>query len=78
MSWYEYSNIHAMAASEKRQVGEYVTELLTRARDFSLDTYLKAAAATFRESWRMVDAISEAASARPESVPPRTKVEDVV
>ncbi|KAL1689827.1 exocyst complex component Sec10-like protein [Schizophyllum commune] len=59
-------------------VGEYVTELLTRAREFSLDTYLKAAAATFRESWRMVDAISEAASARPESVPPRTKVEDVV
>ncbi|KAL1742582.1 exocyst complex component Sec10-like protein [Schizophyllum fasciatum] len=59
-------------------VGEYVTELLTRARDFSLDTYLKAAAATFRESWRMVDAISEAAAARPESVPARTKIEDVV
>lgn len=59
-------------------VGEYVTELLTRARDFSLDTYLKAAAATFRESWRMVDNLSEAANARPESVPPRTKVEDVV
>ncbi|TRM62311.1 exocyst complex component Sec10-domain-containing protein [Schizophyllum amplum] len=74
----EHGSRAARVFPPESEVGEYVTELLTRARDFSLDTYLKAAAATFRESWRMVDNLSEAANARPESVPPRTKVEDVV
>ncbi|KAK7047579.1 F-box protein: endocytic membrane traffic, recycling ReCYcling 1 [Paramarasmius palmivorus] len=45
-------------------VGEYITSLLMRAREISTDTYLKAAAATFREAWRMVDAIMQAATAR--------------
>ncbi|KAJ7263978.1 hypothetical protein B0H12DRAFT_268744 [Mycena haematopus] len=43
-------------------VAEYNTSLLTRARILNA-TYLKAAAAaTFRESWRMVDTIMKAAS----------------
>ncbi|KAJ7366617.1 exocyst complex component Sec10-like protein [Mycena albidolilacea] len=58
-------------------VAEYTTSLLTRAREISNATYLKAAAATFRESWRMVDAIMQAASQRPDYVE-RTRAEDVV
>ncbi|KAL0958097.1 hypothetical protein HGRIS_000269 [Hohenbuehelia grisea] len=59
-------------------VGEYIASLLTRAREISNDTYLKAAAATFREAWRMVDAILEAASARTDSAVSTTRAEDIV
>ncbi|SJL10333.1 uncharacterized protein ARMOST_13717 [Armillaria ostoyae] len=59
-------------------VGEYVTSLLTRAREISNETYLKAAAASFKESWRMVDAVLQAAKASPNSNLTQTKAEDVV
>ncbi|KAJ7505525.1 exocyst complex component Sec10-domain-containing protein [Mycena galericulata] len=60
-------------------VAEYITELLTRARELSNATYLKAAAATFREAWRIVDAIVQAAAERPDAANvPRTRAEDVV
>ncbi|KAJ8519438.1 hypothetical protein ONZ45_g3641 [Pleurotus djamor] len=59
-------------------VGEYITSVLLRAREVSTDVYLKAAAATFREAWRMVDAIMLAASVREDSAISRTRVEDVV
>jgi recyclin-1 len=59
-------------------IAEYTTSLLTRAREISNAIYLKAAAATFRESWRMVGAIMEAASQRPDSNVERTHAEDVV
>ncbi|KAG9218157.1 hypothetical protein CCMSSC00406_0008096 [Pleurotus cornucopiae] len=59
-------------------VGEYTTALLTRAREVSNDTYLKAAAATFREAWRMVDAVMQAASVREDSAVSKTRAEDVV
>ncbi|KAJ7729685.1 exocyst complex component Sec10-domain-containing protein [Mycena maculata] len=59
-------------------VAEYITSLLTRARELSNATYLKATAATFRESWRMVDAIMQAAAERPDSNVQRTRAEDVV
>ncbi|KAJ6512048.1 exocyst complex component Sec10-domain-containing protein [Mycena vitilis] len=59
-------------------VAEYITSLLTRAREISNATYLKAAAATFRESWRIVDAILQAASQRPDANVERTRAEDVV
>ncbi|KAF7365418.1 hypothetical protein MVEN_00414500 [Mycena venus] len=59
-------------------VAEYTTSLLTRAREISNATYLKAAAAAFRESWRMVDAIMQAAAQRPDSNVERTRAEDVV
>ena len=41
------------------QVGDYVTPLLSRAREIANETFLKAAAATFRESWRLVDALQQ-------------------
>ncbi|KAI0701854.1 exocyst complex component Sec10-like protein [Cytidiella melzeri] len=59
-------------------VGEYITSLLTRAREISNDIYLKAAAASFRESWRIVDTVMQVASQRPDAVLPRTRAEDVV
>ncbi|KAJ2925297.1 hypothetical protein H1R20_g11764, partial [Candolleomyces eurysporus] len=59
-------------------VGEYVTSLLSRARELSTDTYLKSVAASFRESWRMVDAILEAAKQRDDSNIPKTRAEDIV
>ncbi|KAJ6620768.1 exocyst complex component Sec10-like protein [Mycena sp. CBHHK59/15] len=59
-------------------VAEYITPLLTRARELSNATYLKATAATFKESWRMVDAIMQAASERSDSNIERTRAEDVV
>lgn len=60
------------------QVGEYITSLVTRARELSNATYLTAAAASFRESWRMVDAIMQAAAQRKDSKVTRTMAEDVV
>ncbi|KAJ7644319.1 exocyst complex component Sec10-domain-containing protein [Roridomyces roridus] len=59
-------------------VSDYTTPLLTRARELSNATYLKATAAAFRESWRMVDAIMQAATERPDSKIERTRAEDVV
>ncbi|KIY67488.1 hypothetical protein CYLTODRAFT_422518 [Cylindrobasidium torrendii FP15055 ss-10] len=59
-------------------VGEYITSLLERARQISNDIFLKAAAASFKESFRMVDAILEAAKASPGYELPTTRAEDVV
>ncbi|KAF5323093.1 hypothetical protein D9611_009311 [Ephemerocybe angulata] len=59
-------------------VGEYVSSLLSRARELSTDTYLKSVAASFRESWRMVDAILAAATQRENSNIPKTQAEDVI
>ncbi|KAF9078502.1 exocyst complex component Sec10-like protein [Rhodocollybia butyracea] len=39
-------------------VGEYIQSVLTRAREISVDAYLKATAASFREAWKMVDVIT--------------------
>ncbi|KAI0665843.1 exocyst complex component Sec10-like protein, partial [Trametes maxima] len=43
-------------------VGEYITSLLTRAREISNEVFLKAMAASFKESWRVVDTIVQVAS----------------
>ncbi|EKM56816.1 uncharacterized protein PHACADRAFT_118808 [Phanerochaete carnosa HHB-10118-sp] len=59
-------------------VGEYTTSLLTRAREISNEIFLKASAASFREAWRMVEAIVEVSSARPATAVTRTRAEDVV
>ncbi|TFK34682.1 f-box protein pof6 [Crucibulum laeve] len=59
-------------------VGEYITSLLTRARELSNETYLKATAASFREAWRMVDAIMQAAKQSKDSNISKTRAEDVV
>lgn len=65
------------------QVGEYITALLTRAREGGRDggaMFLQATAASFKEAWRMVDAVMQAAEARPgvESGVLKTRAEDVV
>jgi len=60
-------------------VSEYVTSLLTRARQLGTGVYLRCVAAAFKESWKMVDAIMRAAEERPgEEVVSRTRAEDVV
>ncbi|KAF8074174.1 exocyst complex component Sec10-domain-containing protein [Lyophyllum atratum] len=72
-------------------VGEYITSLLTRARAAPASAvFLQATAASFKEAWRMVDAIVRAAGAREregdaggekpvsaEEVIGRTRAEDV-
>ena len=60
------------------QVGEYISSLLTRAREISNEIFLKAAAASFKEAWRMVDTIVHVASTRDDFQLPKTKAEDVV
>ncbi|KAI1790025.1 exocyst complex component Sec10-like protein [Ganoderma leucocontextum] len=59
-------------------VGEYISSLLTRAREISNGIFLKASAASFKEAWRMVDTIMHIASAREDLKLPKTKAEDVV
>ncbi|KAJ7594120.1 exocyst complex component Sec10-domain-containing protein [Mycena floridula] len=59
-------------------VGEYIASLLSRAQQISNATYLRAAAATFREAFRMVDSIMQAAKQREDSNVSLTKAEDVV
>lgn len=52
--------------------------LLARARDLGAQTFLTAVAASFREAWRMVDAIMQAASQRPDAEIKLTSAEDVM
>ena len=44
------------------QVGEYITPLLSRAREISNHVYLRATAATFSQAWTLVDVILDVAS----------------
>ncbi|KAM6501039.1 Exocyst complex component Sec10-like protein [Amanita muscaria] len=59
-------------------VGEYITSLLARSRELADHTFLRAVAASFREAWRMVDAIMQAASQRPDAGVKLTVAQDVV
>ena len=62
-------------------MAEYITSLLTRAREISNDVFLKASAATFKESWRMVDELVNLnADGAPSKEPfvTQTQAEDVV
>ncbi|KAG7087379.1 hypothetical protein E1B28_013352 [Marasmius oreades] len=63
-------------------VADYISSLLLRAREISTDTYLKAVAATFKEGWRVVDAIMLAAAANGkdpvDNSVTQTRAEDVV
>ncbi|KAI0323382.1 hypothetical protein GY45DRAFT_1264660 [Cubamyces sp. BRFM 1775] len=58
-------------------VGEYISSLLTRAREISNEVFLKATAASFKEAWRMVDTVVQVASTKDPNFP-KTKAEDVV
>ncbi|KAG0696196.1 exocyst complex component Sec10-like protein [Suillus ampliporus] len=57
-------------------VGEYIAPLLTRAREISNALYLTAVAASFRESWRIVDVLITVSSNF--NGKGKDKVEDVV
>ncbi|TFY54975.1 hypothetical protein EVJ58_g8543 [Rhodofomes roseus] len=59
-------------------VGEYTAPLLTRARELSNETFLKACAASFKEAWRMADVILEVAAERSDSCVTKAQAEDVV
>ncbi|KXN81993.1 F-box protein pof6 [Leucoagaricus sp. SymC.cos] len=59
-------------------VGEYVTSLLERTREVSTTVFLQATAACFRVSWKMVDAMMQAAERREDSEITLTKAEDVI
>lgn len=60
------------------KISEYIVSLLTRAREISNESFLKASAASFRELWRLVDAIMQVAGERPDSAVTVTQAEDVV
>lgn len=64
------------------QVGEYIVPLLTKAREVSNEVFLKAAAASFREAWRMVDVLmqisGEIAKDRSPTIITRVQAEDVM
>ncbi|KAG2339127.1 hypothetical protein BDR05DRAFT_984500 [Suillus weaverae] len=57
-------------------VGEYIAPLLTRAREISNTLYLTAVAASFRESWRIVDVLTTVSSNFSDKG--KDKAEDVV
>ncbi|KAG1855634.1 exocyst complex component Sec10-like protein [Suillus subalutaceus] len=57
-------------------VGEYIAPLLTRAREISNALYLTAVAASFRESWRIVDVLTTLSSNFSDKG--KDKAEDVV
>ncbi|KZT01591.1 uncharacterized protein LAESUDRAFT_763596 [Laetiporus sulphureus 93-53] len=59
-------------------VGEYTSPLLTRAREVSNETFLKASAASFKEAWRMVDMVTEVAAMATDALVTRMQAEDVV
>lgn len=60
-------------------IAEYITPLLSRAREVSNDSFLRATAACFKESWKLVDAIIQVASSRPSKrAVSRTHAEDVM
>lgn len=66
------------SAYSSLQVSDYTFTLLSHAREISTTTYLKSVAASFREAWRMVDAITEVAKQRSDFKLQKTIVEDVV
>lgn len=58
----------------RHQVAEYILPLLSRAREISNGVFLKAAAASFAQAWRIVDVLMDVGR---ESVK-KTQAEDVV
>ena len=60
-------------------IAEYITPLLSRAREISNDSFLRATAACFKESWKLVDAIIQVSTSSPsKSTIFRTHAEDVM
>ena len=60
-------------------IAEYTIPLLSRAREISNDSFLRATAACFKESWKLVDAIIQVSSSYPsKNITSRTQAEDVM
>ncbi|KAF8635631.1 hypothetical protein AX15_000269 [Amanita polypyramis BW_CC] len=59
-------------------IGEYITTLLAHSRELNSHVFLTAVAASFREAWRIVDAIIQAAGQRPDVGIKPTAAEDVI
>ena len=60
-------------------IAEYITPLLSRAREISNDSFLRATAACFKESWKLVDAIIQVSSSHSsKDAISRTQAEDVM
>jgi len=60
-------------------IAEYITPLLSRAREISNDSFLRATAACFKESWKVVDAVIQVSSSGPsKSAISRAQAEDVM
>ncbi|CAL1709404.1 unnamed protein product [Somion occarium] len=59
-------------------IAEYIASLLDRAREISNEMFLKAAAGSFKEAWRLVDATFKVASTRSDAAITQTQAEDVV
>ena len=65
------------------KVGEYIAPLLTHARGLTSDVFLQASAATFVQSWRMVDAMLEVSNSpvgdgKKDIIMTKNQAEDVV
>ena len=73
-----YYRCASRSLTRHTQVGEYISSLLTRARELSNETFLKAAAASFKVAWRMVDVVVKVAAQRSDSQITLTRAEDVV
>ncbi|KAG9086729.1 F-box protein: endocytic membrane traffic, recycling ReCYcling 1, partial [Ceratobasidium sp. 370] len=58
-------------------IGEYITPLLSRAREVNTGLYLQAAAASFVQAWRLVDATRNA-SGENDKVITKTQAEDII
>lgn len=59
-------------------IAEYTTPLLSRAREISNDSFLRATAACFKESWKLVDIIIQVSSGPSKNTISRTQAEDVM
>jgi len=59
-------------------IAEYITPLLSRAREISNDSFLRATAACFKESWKLVDTIIQVSSGPSKITISRTQAEDVM
>lgn len=58
-------------------IGEYITPLLSRAREVGTGLYLQAAAASFIQAWRLVAATRQACSSN-DKVITQTQAEDII
>ncbi|KAG9104359.1 F-box protein: endocytic membrane traffic, recycling ReCYcling 1 [Ceratobasidium sp. 392] len=58
-------------------IGEYITPLLARTREVGTGLYLQAAAASFVQAWRLVDATRKA-SGENDKVITKTQAEDII